>query len=91
MARSSALVCAEILSRRGYADVYRWESDALRRAAQWLLDRHSADPTMGWWFSGNDTFVPWILNRAYGTNFPTAQNTNVGRNMDFTDWTHAPR
>lgn len=90
-ALAGAAVCAEILSRRGYADVYRWENNALRRAAQWLLDRQNEDPAMDWWFSGNDSFVPWLLNRAYGTSFPTEQNTNVGRNMDFTDWTHAPR
>ena len=87
---AGAAVCAEILRRRGYPDVWQWENQALRRAAQWLLDRHNADPTMGWWFGGNDSFLPWLLNRAYGTAFPTSQDINVGRNMDFTDWTHQP-
>ncbi len=88
---AGAAVCAEILSHRGYPDVWQWENQALRRAAQWLLERHNADPAMGWWFSGNDSFIPWLLNRAYGTSFPTSQDINVGRNMDFTDWTHPPQ
>ncbi len=89
-ALAGAVVCAEILSRRGYADVYRWEQDALKRAAQWLLDRQAEDPLQPWWFNGNDAFVPWILNAAYGTAFPAAHVNAVGRNMDFTDWTHPP-
>ncbi len=88
-ALAGAVVCAEILSHRGYADVYRWEEGALKRAAQWLLDREAQDPSNDWWFSGNDTFVPWILNKAYGTSFPATHDHTVGRNMDFTDWTHS--
>jgi hypothetical protein len=87
-ALAGAVVCAEILSHRGYADVYGWEQDALKRAAQWLLDRQAEDPLHPWWFNGNDSFVPWILNAAYGTAFPAAHVNIVGRNMDFTDWTH---
>jgi hypothetical protein len=30
----------------------------------------------------------WVVNRAYGTNFPTVLPARVGKNMAWTDWTH---
>ena len=87
-ALSGAVVCAEILRRHGYPDVYDWDSQALRRAAQWLQDRDAEDPSAGWWFGGDDTFVPWLLNKMYGTAFPATHDTNAGKNVGFTDWTH---
>ena len=87
-ALAGAVVCAEILSHHGYPGVYDWDSQALKRAARWLQDRDVENPSTGWWFAGDDVFVPWLLNKAYGTAFPTIHNTNAGKNAGFTDWTH---
>jgi hypothetical protein len=87
-ALGGAVVCAEILRRHGYPQIYEWDSQALKRAGRWLQDRAAEDPSEGWWFAGDDTFVPWLLNKAYGTAFPTAYTTNSGKNVSFTDWTH---
>jgi hypothetical protein len=77
-----AVVQAMILSRQGY-DVWNWEERALLRAIVFLdyLDR-TYD---GWWAAGNDSYVPWVINHAYGTNYP-ASLTRPGHNMGWTDW-----
>jgi hypothetical protein len=77
-----ALVQANILSRQGY-DVWNWENRALLRAVQYLQWLEQQYP--GWWAKGDDTWVPWFVNYAYGTNFPTSA-ANIGKNMGWTDW-----
>jgi hypothetical protein len=77
-----ALVQANILSRQGY-DVWNWENRALLRAAQYLQWLEQQYP--GWWAKGDDTWVPWFVNDAYGTSFPTSA-ANIGKNMGWTDW-----
>jgi hypothetical protein len=47
---------------------------------QWLEQQYP-----GWWAKGDDTWVPWFVNYAYGTNFPTSA-ANIGKNMGWTDW-----
>lgn len=80
-----AFVQAEILHRQGY-DSWNWEGQALKRAATFL---HNLDRMFGgWWASGDDRWSPWILNRAYGTQFPVESPTTPGKNMGWTDWTH---
>lgn len=81
-----ALVQAEILHRTGY-DAWEWEHRALLRMTQFLydLDRQFG----GWWATGDDTWSPWLVNRAYGTKFPAATPTRPGKGMGYTDWTHA--
>jgi hypothetical protein len=80
-----ALVQAEILRRQGY-DAWNWQDQALRRMVQYLyeLDRQFG----GWWATGDDTWSPWLVNRAYGTTFPAATPTRPGKSMGYTDWTH---
>ena len=68
----------------GY-DVFNWEDQALRRAAQYLQDLDSRLPADGWTADGDDTFVPWILNHVYGTSF-TTQDVEFGELMSYTDW-----
>lgn len=81
-----AVVTAELLSRQGY-DAWRWEDQALRRAVQFLYD---LDRAYGkWWADGDDTWLPWLVNARYGTSFPTAPAVFPGKNMAWTDWTHA--
>ncbi len=80
-ALEGATVQAELLRRQGY-NAWHWEDQALRRAVHWLYvhNRFAA--------IGDDTWVPWLVNHAYGTRF-LAGPARSGKNMGFTDWTHA--
>jgi hypothetical protein len=82
-ALQGATVQAELLHRQGY-DAWEWEDRALLRAVTWLHEeaRYPAE--------GDDRWITWLVNRAYGTRFPT-EETTTGKNMGFTDWTHARR
>jgi hypothetical protein len=77
-----ALVQAMILSRQGY-DVWNWQEQALLRAVEFLyaLDQQYG----GWWATGDDTWIPWLVNFVYGTSFPTSP-AKIGKNMGWTDW-----
>jgi hypothetical protein len=44
---------------------------------------------INWPATGDDGWQPWLLNAAYGKNFPTSQSGVTGKNMGFTSWTHA--
>jgi hypothetical protein len=77
-ARQGAVVQAELLSRAGY-DAWGWSSRALLRSFQWSYAN-------GCGASGDDTWQPWLVNRAYGTTY--AGGNGVGKNMAWTDWTH---
>jgi hypothetical protein len=83
-ALQGAVVQAQLLSRTaiGYGLAWQWEEQALLRAVRWLHDvcKYPA--------SGDDRWIPWLVNRAYGTSFPAGVGS-VGKNMGFTDWTHA--
>ena len=39
-----------------------------------------------WWAVDDDPWVPWIVNRAYGTSFPTAPVARHGKILSFGDW-----
>lgn len=84
-ALQAATVGTELLSRAGYP-AWEWEDKALLRAATWL---HSADVKSQNWCqpSGDDSWVPYLINHAYGTSFPTSPS--IGKGMGFVDWTHA--
>jgi hypothetical protein len=81
-----AVVQAEILRRQGY-DTWNWQNQALKRMVLFMavLDQNFG----GWWASGDDSWSPWLVNHAYGTRFPAVTPTRPGKNMGFTDWTHA--
>lgn len=81
-AMQGLLAQAVILHRAGY-DVWSWESRALRRSAKWLHDqaRFPAE--------GDDGWQPYVLNHYYGTSFPTPRKARPGKNVGWTDWTHA--
>ncbi len=81
-----AVVQAEILHRQGY-DTWNWQNQALKRMIQFL--RNLDQSFGGWWATGEDTWSPWLVNWAYGTNFPAVTPTTPGKNMGWTDWTHA--
>jgi hypothetical protein len=75
------LAQAVILHRAGYP-VWGWEDRALLRASRWLHDVNRFPA------ANDDTWLPHILNRHYGTSFPVSATTRPGKNYGFTDWTH---
>jgi hypothetical protein len=77
-----AVVQAEILHRQGY-DAWNWENKAMLRAFQWLHEQANYPAV------GDDTWQPHIVNYRYGTSFPAPVPSNWGKNMGWTDWTHA--
>ncbi len=81
-ALQGALVQAVILHRLGY-DVWQWQDKALLRAFTWL--HQAADYPA----KGDDTWQPHIINYYYGTDFPAPVPTTPGKNVGWTDWTHA--
>jgi alginate lyase len=85
-AMQGATVQAEILHRAGY-DAWSWQSQALRRAVQFLYDLDRSYG--GWWAGGDDNWNVWLANHAYGTAFPTVLPARAGKIMGWTDWTHA--
>jgi hypothetical protein len=76
------LAQAVILHRAGYP-VWDWEDRALLRAAEWL---HGVN---GFPAANDDTWLPFILNRHYGSSFPAPATARAGKNFGFTDWTHS--
>jgi hypothetical protein len=88
---NGAAVCAEILWRQGY-DAWNWEDRAILRAVQAMRRLHQSYPRGEWWAHGDDEWVIWLVNHAYGTDFPAALPAQPGKNMGWTDWTHrSPR
>lgn len=73
-------VAMELLHRAGYP-ARDYSQKAILRAVQWLYKNN-------WPASGDDRWQPFLINYAYGTNFPTSTPTTPGKNMGFTDWTH---
>jgi hypothetical protein len=86
-ALSGYVALAEILYRQGY-DVYGWEDKALLRASRFLFDLEQEFPEEDWWEPGVPAY--WIVNLRYGTSFPVT-GSEIGRNVGWTDWTHAAR
>jgi myo-inositol-hexaphosphate 3-phosphohydrolase len=73
----------EMLHRAGYP-AWDWQDQAVRRALVWL---HSANGSNWCTASGDDAWVPYLVNYNYGTNFP-GQSGTEGKGLGFTDWTH---
>jgi hypothetical protein len=73
-----AVVQAELLSRAGY-DAWNWSEKVLLRAVNWQYNVNTFPA------QGDDTWQIYVINHAYGTNFPTSSGS-TGKNMDYTDW-----
>jgi hypothetical protein len=80
-ALQGALAQALILHRAGYP-VWDWEDRALLRAVRWLYDVNGYPAT------GDDEWLPHIVNRYYGTSFSATVPARAGKNFGWTDWTH---
>lgn len=76
------IATAELLWRAGF-DVWTWEDEALRRSLDWLYDVNDFPA------EGDDRWIPWIVNTHYDRSYPTEAPTRPGKNIGFTDWTHA--
>jgi hypothetical protein len=74
-----AVVQAQLLHRAGYP-AWEWQDRALLRAVTWL---HSQ---AGFPAEDDDRWQPWLVNYAYGTNFPAPSPTSPGKGMAWTDW-----
>lgn len=81
-ALQGALVQAVILQRAGY-DAFAWQDSALLRAFRWLHEQARFPP------SGDDGWQVPLVNAFYGTSFPEPRPSRPGKNMGFTDFTHA--
>jgi hypothetical protein len=71
-----------MLKRAGY-DSFNWSDKALLRAFQWLHDQADFPAT------DDDSWEPHIINYYHGTSFPAPNPSSPGKNMGWTDWTHA--
>ncbi|MBI3466591.1 MAG: alginate lyase family protein [Planctomycetes bacterium] len=74
------VVQAEILSRAGY-DTWHWQDQAILRAVQFLYG-------IGWPATGDDQWVPWLIDAHYGTHFASNAQAEPGKIMGWTSWTH---
>jgi hypothetical protein len=83
-ALQGAVAQAVLLKRLGY-DPWNWSDRALLRAFEWL-DTEADYPA-----EGDDTWLPHIVNRAYGAHFPAPVPSAPGKGMGFSDWTHGPK
>lgn len=83
-ALQGATLQAMLLERAGY-DAFNWSDKALLRAVEWL-HRDCSYPA-----KGDDTWIPYVINAAYGTKFPTQEWTQAGKNFGWTDWARPSR
>ena len=58
------------------------DNRALLRAFRWLHDEADFPA------EGDDTWLPHLVNDAYGTTFPAPVPSRPGKAMGFSDWTH---
>lgn len=87
-ALQGALVSAELLSRAGY-DAWVWSNNALLRAESWLYS--SVDGKKPCPASGDDVGYLILVNRAYGSSFPSSLTAPPGKNIGWLGWTHIGR
>jgi hypothetical protein len=81
-ALQGALAQAIILDRAGY-DAFEWQDRALKRAFEWLYTE-ARFPA-----SGDDAWEAAVINYYYGTSFAPVGDTRPGKNVGWTEWTHA--
>lgn len=78
-----ALVGHTLLVRAGLVSLHAGDS-AMLRAYRWLYDvaKYPAE--------GDDRWQPWLVNKLFGAGtLPLPSQSQPGKLMGFTDWTHA--
>lgn len=83
-----AMATAIILDRAGQTDVWNWQGQAIRRAVDWLYRTTFSDGA-NYAAEGDDTWQPFVVNHYYGTSYPVTVPARPGKNVGWTDWTHA--
>jgi hypothetical protein len=81
-ALQGALVQATLLHNAGY-DTWEWQDRALLRAFRWLQAEARFPAT------GDDAWEPHLVNYYYKTDLPAAVPAMPGKDVGWTDWTHA--
>jgi hypothetical protein len=85
------VAATEMLHRAGYP-AFEWSDRAILRSISWLHNTTFSDgknyPAVG-----DDVWQIYIINKRYGTNFPTGSSstTSPGKMIGYTDWTHSAR
>lgn len=77
---------AILLYRHGYADVWQWEDQAIRRAYYWLTYAHGQPPNDA--VNGSDDrWQAWVINRIYpGINLPQITPSPHGKAVGWSSW-----
>jgi hypothetical protein len=85
-----AVPAALVFARAGYP---AWELAyaAIRRALNYLWFLRQTTGNVDWFDGTRSNECVYLVNRAYGTDFPCARPVAGGRTVGYTDWTHAPR
>jgi hypothetical protein len=83
-ALQGALAAANILHRAGY-DTWNWQDQALLRAYKWLYEQANFPA------AGDDLWQLPLVDFVYGTHYWDGTPVGHGKNMGWTDWTHAQR
>jgi len=84
------VVCAVILHRAGWV-AFNESDNAIVRAMDILYGTGAAagnSPAFKNPAASDDTWITWLVNAYAGTSYPTTAATS-GKNMGYTDWTHA--
>lgn len=81
-ALQGVLVQAVILQRAGY-DPFSWQDAAILRAFRWLFEQADFPPAR------DDVWEVHLVNAMYGAGFSAAASATPGKNMGYTDFTHA--
>lgn len=80
------IVSAELLYRAGYPS-FEWDNRAILRATDWhyrtIFNDGKNFPAIG-----DDQWMIWVINKRYGTLYPSASGVSPGKMVGFTDWTH---
>ena len=74
----------ELLYQNGFPAAWGWSSKALKRMGD-IVNRSAAAGGTGWNETSMSRQMPWLLNRRYGTSYPTRINGS-GRLIGFTSW-----
>ena len=83
-ALQGAVVQAVILNRAGY-DTFEWGDRALLRAYKWLYEVANYPARK------DDVWQLPVVDHFWGTHFWDGSPASCGKNMCWTDWTHASR
>jgi len=80
-ALQGAVAQAIMLERQGF-EPWLWGDRALLRAFKWLHEQADFPA------KGDDTWMPHVVNRVYGTAFPAPLPSTPGKAVGFTEWTY---